>query len=119
MAGALLRCTATARPLSRMHQMYSSSTLLPCQAGDQHQVVVHVVLPGRVEGHPAADAAEDDQEEVDERHAEHEQRQDEGDGGGALHDALHAQDAEHEAEEHGAGVAHEDARRMEVEAQES
>ena len=92
-------------------------TLALREAVDQHEVVVHVVLARGVERHAAPPAAPDDEGQVDERHAQHQQRQHEGDGRRALHHALYAQTGEHEPQEHGPGVPHEDAGRVEVEAQ--
>ena len=61
----------------------------------------------------------DDERRVDDRHGEHEQREEQGDGRRSLQQALHRHGREHEAEQERARVAHEDPRRVEVVAQEA
>ena len=84
---------------------------------EQDEAVRHMVVPASADGHAASQPRDRHQCGVEDGDAQDDHRHEEVDGMQVLEEVhldLEPQDREHEAEEERAGVAHEDARRVEV-----
>ena len=90
----------------------------PLREPDVRETVMEVRAVRLVQRTPVLQPLGEDERRVHDRHGEHDQREEQGDGGRRFQEALHRERRENEAEQERSGVAHEDPGRIEVVAQE-